>query len=161
MSRIPIFIEVTKQTDAQLCRTVVDTLLQQIQPIGLATSMAELNDILATLKQNNLSPAIFVINTFEAREIVPQLDPLMGDLPAIFMRRGMYAGRSGLMEHFPEDPNKMATMAVLKKLTPRLTSIWTYGTKNAAQVTLRMIQCMQRYHADGNFRHFELAAKLS
>jgi hypothetical protein len=162
MSRVPIFIEVAKAGEAQLCRAVVDVLLEQgMAPIGMATSMTELTEILTAIKENALEPAIFIINTFESKEILPQLDALMGDKPAVFLRRGMYAGQSGLMDQLvADDPNKMNTMAVLKKLTPRLTAIWTYGAKNAAQVTQRMIQCMQRYQADGDFRHFEIAAKL-
>jgi len=161
MNRIPIFIEIATQAEAQLCRTVVVSLLQQqIVPVGLATSLNELNEILDQLKQNGLNPAIFVVNTFEAKDILPQLDPLMGDLPVVYLRRALYAGRSGLMDQLVEDPNKPETTTVLKSLTPRLTSIWPYGTKNASQVTLRLMNCMLHFHADGDFRHFEIAAKL-
>jgi hypothetical protein len=161
MSGVPIFIEVAKAREAQLCRSIVDSLLAQgMAPIGMATSMTELTGILAALQQNNLAASIFIINTFEAKDILPQLDPLMGELPAVFLRRGLYAGQSGLMEQFPDDPNKMATMVVLKKLTPRLTAIWTYGAKNAPQVMQRMMQCLARFQADGDFRHFEISAKL-
>src|SRR5476649_1796375 len=105
MNRIPILVEVTKQAEAQLCRAITDALLQQqVAPVGMATSLVELHEILETLKQNGLQPAIFVINTFESRDILKQLDPFMGELPAVYLRRQLYAGQSGLMGQDPNNP---------------------------------------------------------
>ena len=123
----------------------------------MATSLDELHEILETLKQNGLQPAIFVINTFECRNILKQLDPIMGDSPAVYLRRQLYAGQSGLMEQDPNNP----TVKVLKSKTPRLTSIWMYGAKSAAFVTQSVVKCMLQFHADGDFRRFEIASKLN
>lgn len=163
MSSVPIFIEVAKPGEAQLCRAVVDVLLEQgMAPIGMATSMTELTEILEALKQNALEPSIFIVNTFEAKDIIPQLDAIIGARPAVFLRRGLYAGQSGLMNHMSvDDPHKLSTTVLKKSITPRLTAIWTYGAKNAGQITQRMINCMQQFHADGDFRHFEIAARVS
>ena len=156
MNRIPILVEVTKHPEAQLCRAISEALLQhQVAPVGMATSLEELHEILETLKKNGLQPAIFVINTFESRDILKQLDPLMGESPAIYLRRQLYAGQSGLMEQDPNNP----TVKVLKSMIPRLTSIWMYGAKSAASVTQSVVKCTLKFHADGDFRHFEVASK--
>ena len=158
MNRVPVLIEVTQQAEAQLCRAICDALLRhQLAPVGMATSLDELHEILEALKQNGLQPAIFLINTFESRDILKQLDPLMGECPAIYLRRQLYAGQSGLMEQDPNNP----TVKVLKSMIPRLTSIWMYGAKSAATVTQNVVTCMLQFHADGDFRHFETASKLN
>jgi len=161
MSRIPIFIEVPEATkEANICAKAVQVLLEQkIEPVGLATHLAELTDVLKQLRENGLEASIFIVNTFKAKEIIAQLDPLMGEVPAVYLRRGMYAGQSGLMDHMPEAGNVGSTMATLKNMTPRLTSIWTYGAKNVEQVSQRIVRCTQKFVTDGNFRHYEIENK--
>lgn len=166
MSRIPIFVEMLDATkEANICGLAVESLLaQKIEPIGFATHLAELNDILKTLKDNALEPAIFIVNTYKAKEIITQLDPLMGEVPAVYLRRALYAGQSGLMDHLAtaETGRRLqSTLTTIKQMTPRLTSIWTYGTKNADQVAQRIIRCTLKFIADGNFRHYEIENQSS
>jgi hypothetical protein len=166
MSRIPIFIEVPDATkEANICGKVVESLVaQKIEPVGFATYVAELSEILKTLKEIELEPAIFIVNTYKAKDIITQLDPMIGEVPAVFLRRALYAGQSGLMDHLApgESVSRVqSTMTTLKHLTPRLTSIWTYGTKNADQVATRILRCTQKFIVDGNFRHYEIENQSS
>ena len=164
MSRIPIFIEVPEATqEANICAKASQMLLEQkVEPLGLATHLDELNDVLKTLRENGLEAAIFIVNTFKAKDIIAKLDPLMGESPAVYLRRGMYAGQSGLMDHLPDiDRPVGATIATLKNMTPRLTSIWTYGGKNVDQVAQRIVRCTLKFVADGNFRHYEIENQAS
>ncbi len=162
MSRIPIFIEVPEATkDANICVKAVQVLLEQkIEPVGLATHLPELTDVLKQLREHGLEAAVFIINTFKAKEIIAQLDPMMGEVPAVFLRRAMFAGQSGLMDHMPDPSRPLgSTMTTLKNMTPRLTSIWTYGAKNVDQVSQRIVRCTQKFVADGNFKHYEIENK--
>jgi hypothetical protein len=166
MSRIPIFVEVPEATqEASICGKAVETLLaQKIEPIGFATHLPELLEILKTLKDNALEPAIFIVNTYKAKDIITQLDPLMGEVPAVYLRRALYAGQSGLMDHLAGGESVarvQSTLTTLKHMTPRLTSIWTYGIKNAEQVAQRIVRCTQKFIADGNFRHYEIENQSS
>ena len=161
MSRIPIFIEVPDATkEANICAKAVQVLLEQkVEPVGLATHLAELTDVLKQLRENGLEAAIFIVNTFKAKDIIAQLDPMMGEVPAVFLRRAMFAGQSGLMDHMPDPGSVGSTMTTLKNMTPRLTSIWTYGAKNVDQVSQRIVRCTQKFVVDGNFRHYEIENK--
>lgn len=159
--RIPIFIELAQTEDAKVCAKAVQMLMQGgMQPIGLCTSPQELQDVMAQLKQHNLEPAIFVVNTYGTKELLPVLDPIMGERPVVFVRRALYVGQSGLQDSLMPDPNKAATMAVIGKMTIRLTSVWTYGSKNTDQIAQRLAKCMQRFAEDGNFRYFEIESKV-
>lgn len=160
MSLIPIFIEMPEATqEANICAKAVQALLEQkIEPIGFATHYDELVEIVKTIKENGLAPAIFIVNTYKAKDIIAKLDPLMGEAPAVYLRRGLYAGQSGLMDHIGQGATRPAstTVTTLKEMSPRLTSIWTYGVKNVDQVAQRIIRCTQKFVADGNFRHYEI-----
>jgi hypothetical protein len=160
---VPIFIEVADVPEAKLCEKVVQALMaQKIEPVGYATHMQELLDIMTALKDAALEPSIFIVNTFKAKEIIPKLDPILGETPAIFLRRGLYAGQSGLMQHLvADDKNRGNTMTIINKMTPRLTSVWTYGAKNVDQVVSRLTRCTIQFAADNDFRHYEMANKVS
>ena len=164
MSNIPIFVEVPHSLESNICFLATKMLEKQNFPsLAYATSVPELQDILKQFKERSLQPALFVINTYKAKEIIPQLDGLMGETPAVFLRRGMYAGQSGLMNYLAVDNSKPAqpnTLMAIKKLTLRLTSIWSYGGKNTEQVAQRLSRCILRFGEDGNFKHFEIANKV-
>lgn len=164
MDRVPFFIEVPEAKDKQelqLCSKISALLAQKkVDPLPFAANLKEVEEILVAMKQADLVPAIFVINTFGAKEILAGLDPLIGETPALFLRRGMFAGRSGLMDTLAPDPGKAATMVVIGKLTPRLTSVWAYGSKNSAHVAQRAADAVYRFLQSGDFRDIEIATKL-
>ncbi|HYF48938.1 MAG TPA: hypothetical protein VEJ63_06015 [Planctomycetota bacterium] len=51
-------------------------------------------------------------------------------------------------------------MSMIKNMTPRLTSVWTYGAKNADQVATKLLNCTMKFVADQNFRHYEIANQV-
>jgi hypothetical protein len=160
MDRVPVFIEVADRANANICESAARALINaKLKPVGFARTLAELADVLKALKTNNVVPAVYIINTFKARDILPHLDPMMGETPAVFLRRSMFLGQSGLMDHLATDPNQPNTIKLLTNMTPRLTSIWRYGAKNATQVAQKIVACTQKFCADGNFRHYEIANK--
>ena len=94
------------------------------------------------------------------RAIFPVLDEIMGETPAVFFRRAMQAGQSGLMEYMPtEDVGVVTTETLVKRMTPRLTVFWPYGSKTSDQVVSGAVEALKRFRATGSFRHFEIGAQ--
>ena len=159
MPGVPVFIEVDdtrRRADARICSQVVELLMaKEIQPVGLAGSVEETRAILEQMKAHNLEPAMFAINTFGAKDILPALAPLMGDLPAIFFRRSLYLGQSG----FLDTAGVGATLAIeaLIKIRPRPTSIWYYGGKNCGELAKRAAIAIALFLESGDFLHVERA----
>ena len=149
MPGVPMFIEVQatrEHKDTRVCCKIVDLLLERkVAPIGLAGSLEEARGILEQMREHGLSPAIFVINTFGAKTILPGLDPLMGALPVIYLRRGMYAGKSGLLDRSTAG------------MTPRPMTMWFYGVKNSDEVASRVAAAVLRFLETGDFYHIEAA----
>jgi hypothetical protein len=166
MSNIPVFVEVPDSKEAGLCaRAVAELTKQNFPSVAQASSLEGLQDILKQFAERKLTPGVFIVNTFKAKPIIPQLDKLMGEAPAVFLRRGMYAGQSGLMEQLGigrdgSQTNTQNTMATIGKMTPRLISIWQYGSKNADQAAQKIVKCVLRFAEDGDFKHFELANRV-
>ena len=159
MPRVPVFIEVddTRQrADAGICSQVVELLMaKQIQPVALAGTADEARAILAQMKEHNLEPALFAINTFGAKDVLPFLDPLMGDLPAIFFRRSLYLGQSGFLD--TSAVGSTVAMEALMKIRPRPTSIWYYGRANCGEMAKRAAVAIALFLESGDFLHIERA----
>jgi hypothetical protein len=102
-------------------------------------------------------PAIFVVNTFGAKGVLAELDSLMGDLPVLYLRRALYAGRSGLLDQANLVPPGVAltATAALNKMKPRLTSMWFYGTQNSGMIAQRAAEGVSAYLKTGDFRQIE------
>jgi hypothetical protein len=162
MSRVPILVEVEptrKQPDTCLCAKAAHTLLEaNLGPVGLVGTLDETKALLDELAGHNLTPAIFIVNTFGAKAILPGLDSLMGDLPVVYLRRQLFAGRSGLMDGLPPlGPGGIMATTALNQMKPRLTSMWFYGSRNADDIARRLASTLTRFIADGDFKHFERA----
>jgi len=158
MPGVPMFVEVAEtreKPETQICCKVVDMLLnRQIGPVGSAGTVEEVRQILEDMKQHNLSPAIFVINTFRAKAILPALDPLTGRLPVLYLRRRLFAGESGL--YTSSDMPRSAQMKVaLGIAAPRFSAMWYYGGKNADETARRVATAVLRFLEDGDFLHIE------
>jgi len=163
MTRVPIFIEVEetrKQEEVKVCSKAVAILTEKHGlPIGLVGTVAEAQGVLGEINAAGLSPAIFVVNTFGAKSVLRELDPLMGELPVLYLRRRLYAGRSGLMDQLQGGAGSgQETVAVLRGMTPRLTSMWFYGSRNSDEIARRVVEAIIRFVKDGNFQHIENAA---
>jgi hypothetical protein len=149
MPGVPMFIEVEStrtHKDTRVCSKIVDLLLERkVAPVGLAGTVEETRDILTQARQHGLAPAIFVVNTFGAKAVLPGLFPLIGESPTVYLRRGMYAGKSGLMDRFPEG------------LHARQRIMWFYGVKNSDDVAKRLAGAVLLFLNDGDFHHIETA----
>ena len=157
---VPVLIEVLaagRHADTALCPRVAGLLMQKgIRPVGLADSLDQTRTILEELRPHQLTPAIFVVNTFGARDILMDLDPLMGDLPVLYLRRALFAGQSGVLDQMNRlGPGSPTATAALGKMKPRLSSMWFYGAKNADAVATRAAEALGAFLCTGDFREIE------
>ena len=158
----PFFIEApaTQQADVNICAKIMRILFEhKIRPIPFASSLADIDSILTSLKTRNIRPSIFLVNTFGAKEILKELNPVLGELPTLYFRRSLHAGESGMSELLP-DPNKNDTMEMIGKFTPRLTSVWMYGGKNSGSIAQHAAAALLKFLGDGDFKHIEKAVRI-
>lgn len=137
---------------ARICRILMKA---GFSPVPHGESVAEVNQIAGSLKSVGCEAAIFVVNTLDAKAMLKRLDSVMGETPALFLRRELMAGKSGLTDHLVPDPDTAHTMHVLGKLTVRLTSIWYYGSRNLDKVAGHAADALLRFLEDRQFRHIE------
>jgi len=160
MPGVPIFVEVDatrEDKDLQVCCKVVEMMqAANSGPVGLAGNIPELKSILHELKLNDLLPAIFAVNTFGLKPILPELDELMDESPVLFFRRELYAGQSGLLQYMGDaDQNVLTTAAVIGKMRPRLTAYCFYGKKNADAVARASFTAITNFVNGDDFRQVE------
>jgi len=161
---LPIFIEALSPQDQEKCG-VCDKVRARLAAHGLAplpyaTTLDEVAAMLQAIKAAGHTPAIFVLNTLNARQLISSLDPLMGETPALYFRRTLQAGQSGLNEYLLPEPEKAETMRLLGKLTLRLTSVWYYGSKNLDTIADQAALALARFLKDREFRMIEAANKF-
>ncbi|MGD0090260.1 MAG: hypothetical protein ABSE73_10090 [Planctomycetota bacterium] len=153
----PIFIEaapLSAHPALQVCRKAIALLSKRgIQPVALAETAYDVYATLKEFEELGLSPAIFVVNTFEARDILLEAEPLFGNLPVFYLRRRLFTGRSGLLA--APRRNGSDTSQLMASLTPRPTSVWFYGSKNSDQVAVAAARVLFRFLQDGDFQHIE------
>lgn len=160
MKLVPLLFEVLESRETanlQVCRKVMANLLKRkIAPVPFAGSVTDARTVLASLRTRNTPPAIWLINTYWAEEMLPELDTMMGNTPVIFFKRDLFG--AGLSTQMPAigAPDKIST--ILGKMTPRLTVLWAFGTGNSETVAGRVADAVANYLADGNFRHIEEAS---
>lgn len=159
MKRLPFFIEVWESghnADLRICHKVMTRLFKQkILPLPFATTIHEVADVTNTLKRQRMEPAIFIVNTFWAEEVLRELDPFMGETPALFFRRDLYSFTKGLTAVFGEDPRRGLTTECIRNMTPREASIWSYGAKTTDSVAERAAQAVAKFLEDGKFMTIE------
>ncbi len=159
MRRIPVFFEAEAAAgneQTRICTTIRGLLFKsKIAPLPFASNLKELAVVLASTQTAQTQPAIVVINTFGAKDLMPLLDPVVKDIPILFLRRSLHAGESGVGDYLVADPNKMATMNLIGKMTPRLTSIWPYGGKQVPQIAQHAANCLITFLENGDFRRIE------
>ena len=160
MGAVPVLIEVAEtrnQPNINLCCKLVALLTKgEIAPIGLVGTLDEVADVINKIRDENLAPAIFVVNTFGARDVLRGLDALMGEVPVVYVRRELFAGESGLAESLGGDnPNVTDTSLILGKMKMRLTSMWPYGSRNCDEVADRLSRAVVEFLRTGDFRVIE------
>lgn len=162
MTRIPFFIEsVTsaQHANVQVCRKIMVTLLRErIAPLPLASNLKEVEDLLGSLQARGLEPAIFVVNTYMAEELLSQVDALIGQTPVVYLRRRIFS--EPLLGNCASRLAHHSTTAILKKLTPRLNAQWAYGSGTANEVAANGAKALLRFLSEGNFAAMEDYALL-
>jgi len=155
MTRLPMFVEVMQsQENAQLaiCRKLMALLFRRgIAPLPFGASLDEIRTVLASMRQRNTPPAIFVVNTFWADELLLELDKLMGLTPVLFFQRELFL--SSLVAKLPAqgDPPPPGRRAVsLRRLAPRPMTVWSYGPKTSDAVAERAAEGLARFLKDGD-----------
>jgi hypothetical protein len=165
MTKVPVFVEVPApggKPEAQVCqvaRTILEGMGYELAP--MAHSAEGLTSQLGVLKQSGMEPGIYVINTFGAREIIKELDAIIGETPVLFLRRNLYAGQSGLSEHFNIAGNSESTMSVIQHMSVRLLAVWNYGGLNAGEIARNCARCVDQFLKKGDFRVIELQSQGS
>lgn len=161
MDNCPFFIEAPMPGEEHLavCAKIHNLLVEGgMEAMPQAASAEDAFKLKEVLESNGARASVFVVNTYLAKDIIPELDELMGETPVLFLRRGLYAGRSGLNKHVQTDPTVGSTEVMIGKMQLRLTSIWYYGKNNVDDVASRASQSITRFLEDGSFRHVEIAA---
>jgi hypothetical protein len=141
--RLPFFVEVCENSrnvsaEPRLCQKVMTHLFRQrILPLPFAANVHELADMAAAIKQKAMSPAIFIVETSRVEDVPAELDRQMAQTPALFLRRDPHA--------FSETRN----------LSPRLTSVWTYGSTSVDSIAERAAYAVAHFLEDGEFNTIE------
>ena len=161
-SRVPVFVEVIttgQHASVQLCRKIMILLFKEkVAPLPFATTAKEVADVLAALKSRGMTPAVFIINTFYAEELMPQIDALMGETPVVYLRRQIFA------DPLSAKPGSAAATGpnvteVLQKMTPRPNVEWIYGSQTADDVAAKGANALLQFLNDGNFAVLESYAQ--
>ncbi len=158
MDNIPFFVETdeaVKQNFNICSRIRILMFKQKIAPLPYASTYEEVEDILGNLKKSGKTASIFIVNTYEAKDFIPRLEPLMGEVPVLFLRRSLQRDSTGLSDML-QPGGDAPTMQVLEKLTIRLTSVWTFGGKQVDHVAATAVRSITSFFNDGEFRHIEV-----
>jgi hypothetical protein len=155
MAGVPFFIEAltsSQNSNLQVCWKIRAALFkEQITPLPFASSISEVADVLNSLKIRGTAPAIFVVNTFWADELLSQVDPFIGQTPVVYLRRQLFSECRNSTA-ISADPN---TSVILRKMTPRLSVRWLYGSQSAAEVAVSGAKALLRFLRDGSFSALE------
>lgn len=157
---VPLFIESTFAREqgidpcARICRNLIEA---HVAPIPYGEDFDQVVQVARSLGGAQCRAAIFVVNTLGAKDMLKRLDPIMGETPALFLRRGLMAGQSGLADFLVPDPDTAHTMQVLGKLTLRLTTIWHFGRNNLDALACNAAQALLRFLETNEFRYLEVA----
>ncbi len=154
MPRLPMFVEVLQSTETaslQICRKVMKRLFQRkVAPLPFGASVGEIQPVLASLRQKGTPPAIFIINTLWAEELVLQLDPLIGSTPVLFFNRQIMLKSDTSGAGLAAVGNAPKT-TIFSNLTSRPMTVWGYGSKTADEISERAAQGLVQFLANGNF----------
>jgi len=156
MNQLPFFIEVLESKESapsQICRKIMATLFRQkIAPLPFAGSLQEIRAVLGSLRTRNTPPAIYIVNTYWAEELLPEIDKLMAQTPVLFFRRNLFVG-GGSAAELGGPPVSDKTSQALKMMTPRLTTVLDYGTKTADVMAQKCGDAIVQFLRDGNYDH--------
>lgn len=162
MPGVPFFVEViasAQSANIQLCRKIMAVLFKEkIQPLPFASCVREVAEVLAALKVRSMTPAVFVVNTFYADELLPQIDPLIGATPTVYLRRQIFS--DPLAAGSLPDASRPSTTLVLRKMAARPSVEWIYGSKTADEVAAEGAKALLCFLREGDFSMLENYQRL-
>lgn len=120
-----------------------------ITPLPFASDAKELHDVLRSLRVRGLAPSLFIVNTFWAEELLEEIDGLIGHTPALFFRREIFGDTLGLEPQNAARSGRITT--ILRKMTPRPTAYWDYGSGTADIVAQKGVQSVAGFLQNGDF----------
>lgn len=156
----PILIETVAGAnfaDVQICRKTMAALFKLgVAPLPFASTNAELSALQQTMECRRMRPALYIVNAFGSEHLFPELDKLMGETPAIFLRRELFSHTKCLQAVFGE-MDALTASQYLGTMTPRLAVTWAYGPKNSSDVAEHVAHAAQRFLETGDFALIERA----
>jgi len=152
---IPLFIEVLQSqanSSAQICRKVMAHLYRRnISPLPFASSIYEIADVMHALREKNLAPAIFVVNTYWAEEILRDLDAMVGDTPILLLERRLTAAR--ILNGNADSP--------LQDFSSRQIATCRYGATTSDETAETVANALVQFAGDSAFWRIEALGGMS
>lgn len=162
--RSPVMIETVAGPNfagVQVCRKTMTALFKLgVSPLPFASTNAELSALQQTMECRGMRPALYIVNAFGSEHLFPELDRLMGDTPAIFLRRELFSHTKCLQAVFGE-MDALTASQYLGTMTPRLAVTWPYGPKSSSDVAEHVAHAAQRFLESGDFTLVERACPQS
>ena len=138
---VPVFIEAwsgTHEAQLQICRKIVALLCRSgITPLPFANSIDDVVAIIHSLRKNKQAPAIFVVNSYWAEQILLDLDAVVGETPILLLHR-MLSKPAGLVSNTD-------TLLGLHEVSSRKIAVVSYGAKTADSIASHVSSALIRY----------------
>ncbi len=154
MKALPVFFESQTSKEGAVLPVIGKIRLglfkKKIFPLPFANNPSELNRLLHAMREAHQQPLLFVINTHGIEDLLNELDLLMGETPVLFFRREIVWLKT--QGNANEGPGLTTR---LSRLTPRLTAIWRYGSKNYEDLVKRAVDHLEHYESIDDFRKLE------
>lgn len=149
----PVFVEAWEGqhlANLQVCRMVMGALYKRrVEPLPFASTAEEVNQVMVTLSQKSLQPAICIVNTYLAEDLVRAVDRLIGDTPLLLLHREIYSF------NLIHKKDLHDTSRLVQTLQPRLTVVCGYGSQTTHLVADRVAEGIHMFLCDNNFQHIE------
>lgn len=156
--KVPILIETEEakaSPESWLCSQAAERWLSlEYGPIGIVHNLKDLDQLLLDVYDNGLDPSVFVVNTYGAKDLLPAIDERACEKPILFLRRRLFAGKSGYMEVFGQFLPTQTSVAI-SNMRPRLTAAWLYGGKTTNYMAKNLCERIRQFQIDEDFRQIE------
>ena len=152
MARIAVFFEAVNGCDPRLQiveQVRVELFKRRVAPLPFARSLHELGEVHRSILCSKRRPALYVLNTHGAEDLLEELDDLMGEAPVFFYRRELVWLQQGGREGDVGITDRIGLMR------PRLTVIRSYGPLTAGSIALHSARQVEQFLACGDFRVLE------
>lgn len=154
--KVPVLIETEEAAKSQetwICSAASERWLAcNYGVIGIVNTIPELDKLLLDIVDNDLDPSIFVVNTYGAKDLLRDIDERACEKPILFLRRRLYAGKSGLHDVFGEALSAGTNTGIeLSKMRLRLASCWFYGGKTSNYISKELCERIRKFQDDEDF----------